>query len=205
MPDAAYEEADHDVPVYDIPYDFEAEMLAPRRGKGRKSRNNGLDEFSALFAPSPSQATPIIGREKRHLLTKIREFKTLFPDELKTFKVKKNPKEDDLQQALDEMETIVNCNGVQKMLDEAVLMSVQVLESVSARTKSFDITGTSAALRANPEFYRLCKLIWIKYRVFSQVPPETQLMLLVASTALLCRSANVGKRDLSELLNKTSV
>jgi hypothetical protein len=176
-----------------------------RSGGGRKKKvpesggNEFMHEYGDLFSEKP---TPILGKNRRELLTRLSEYRTLFPKELKDFKVKPNATDAQLQDALDEAETVVSCNGVGTMLNEAILTAIQTMEAVSSRTERFDITGTAEALRANPEFARLTKLIWIKHRVFSNAPPEAQLMLVVASTAMIMRQRNVKRREIDGLLDR---
>lgn len=175
-----------------------------KKAGGRKKKipeigNDFMQEYGDLFSSEP---TPIMGKNRRELLTRLSEYRTLFPQELKTFKVKQNATDAQLQEALDEAETIVSCNGVGKMLDEAILTAVQTVEAVSSRTEKYDISGTADALRANPEFARLTKLIWIKHRVFANAPPEAQLMLVVASTAMIMRQRNMKKKEIDGLLSQ---
>lgn len=172
-------------------------------GRGRKKAigtgNEFMGEYGDLFSSEP---TPIMGKNRRELLTRLSEYRTLFPTELKTFKVKQNATDAQLQDALDEAETIVSCHGVGKLMDEAILTAVQTVEAVSSRTEKYDITGTAEALRNNVEFHRLCKLCWIKYRVFSNAPPEAQLMLIIASTAMVMRSHNMKRKEINGLLDR---
>jgi hypothetical protein len=178
---------------------------APKAGGGRKKKaaafggGDFMGEYGDLFSSEP---TPIMGKNRRELLTRLSEYRTLFPTELKTFKVKQNATDAQLQEALDEAETIVSCHGVGRMMDEAILTAVQTVEAVSSRTEKYDISGTAEALRANPEFHRLCKLCWIKYRIFSNAPPEAQLMLVVASTAMVMRQKNLKRKEINGLLDQ---
>lgn len=171
-----------------------------RKKKAIEDTGDFMNQYGDLFSNEP---TPILGKNRRELLTRLSEYRTLFPTELKNFKVKEKATDQQLQDALNEAETIVSCNGVGKMLDEAILTAVQTMEAVSSRTERFDISGTAEALRANPEFARLTKLIWIKHRVFSNAPPEAQLMLVVASTAMVMRSRNLKRREIDGLLNQS--
>ena len=70
------------------------------------------------------------------------------------------------------------------------------------KIERIDITGTADALRHNPEVLQLLKLIWIKYRVFGSAPPEVQLLITTLSTAMVMRSQNAKKREISVLLNQ---
>lgn len=178
-----------------VPTDFE--IPPPSTYRKRRGRKPAVDEFGDLFG----DPTPILGKTRREQLTRLHEFKALFPNELKSFKIKPKATEDEIEDAIRECETIVSCGGIQNMLNEALLTAIQVVEGVSSKTSNFDISGTAAALRQNPEFYRLCKLCWIKYKVFSKAPPEMQLALVIGSTALMMRAQNVKKAKLGQMLN----
>lgn len=172
----------------------------PKRGGGGKKKNSS-GGFGDIFG---SSATPILGADRRVLLTKISEYKALFADNpmVKAFKVKANSSDEELQRALDELDTIVNCGSIQSLTDELILSSVRIVEGVSSRTQSLNITGTADLLKQNPEFYKLSKMLTIKYRVFSQLPPEYQMLLLVMSTAMVARTRNLRSAEVADLLNR---
>lgn len=175
--------------------------LPPRKsGGGGRSKKKQASEFGDLF---DNEGTPILGKDKRELLTRIQEYKTLFPDELKNFKIKPNASVEQLQASLSECEVIVSCSaGLNKMLDEAILSTVSVLESISQRTDAWDVTGTALALRQNPEFKILCKRLYLKHRLFSDVPVEAQLGLLIVATMMTMRSVNGKRRMVSQMLSQ---
>lgn len=157
-------------------------------------------EFGDLFGEG---GTPILGKDRRELLTKIQEYKCLFPEELKKFKVKPKASIEDLQAALNECEVIVSCSsGMSKMLDESILSVISVLESVSSRTENWDISGTAMALRENTEFRSLAKRLYLKHRLFADVPVEGQLALLVVATAMTMKQVNMKKKRVSSLLSQ---
>eukprot|EP00952_Eustigmatos_sp_NYUAD-ZCMA_P008995 37229-Eustigmatos_ZCMA.PRE.1 len=55
------------------------------KSKPKKTKNDSsFGEFGELF--SNKEATPILGKSRRELLTRIQQYKALFPDELKSFK-----------------------------------------------------------------------------------------------------------------------
>lgn len=144
-------------------------------------------DFGSLYGDNP---TAILGREKREFLTKISQFKKLFPSELKNFKIKKNASVKELQQYLDEMESIISTNSVEGFITNCILQSLKIIEGISARTENLDITGTADALSQNPQFNKLCKILMIKHKIFGAIPPEFQLGFIVATTALVMRSKN---------------
>jgi hypothetical protein len=167
---------------------------APRRGGKQQKESN-------VFSSTP---TPILG-DKRNALMKIQQYKALFPDipQVKAFKIKPTATEAELEAALTELEAIASCSTLQEMCDEMVLACVRVVENVSAKSNgSFDITGCAEMLKLNPDFHRLCRVLTIKYSVFANVPPETQLLMIIMSTAMVCVQKNRNGREIQNVLNQ---
>ena len=175
----------------------QAEKKASRKRPVAASRDN--DDTDSIFSDSP---TPILGKDRRVLLKKINQYKSLFKNELKGYKVKKNPTQQDLENTLQEMEAIVDCNCVDEFLTDSLLSCIQLVEGVSARTKNYNISGLAEMLKANPRFHALCKQLMIKYAVFNQVPVEYQMVMLVATTAFICKSKNQHKSQIDAFLDE---
>ena len=169
----------------------ESKMLArPKKSK--------YEDDSSLF---DDQGTELIGREKRVLLSKIQQYKNLFPEELSKFKIKKNCSTSDLQLYLSEMESIVDTSSVEQFLSDSIIQCIKLTEGVSSYTR-YDITGCADLLKSNKQFHTLTKQMYIKYKVFDKVPPEWQLMILVATTAWMCKSKNAKKKEIENFLNQ---
>jgi hypothetical protein len=84
---------------------------------------------------------PILGLNRRVLLEKITQMKTLFPAELKQFRsIKPTASEEELQEILDEMNNIVSINTLDEFLTDSVLRCIQVVEGVSANYERYDIS-----------------------------------------------------------------
>ena len=145
-------------------------------------------------------ATPILGKDRRILTSKIQQYKNLFPEILGKFKLKKNPTVEDLQEALDEMDVIVNCSSVEDFLNDSILQCLKMIEGASSYTR-YDVSGMSDLLRQNKQFHQLSKMLYIKYKVFSNIPPEYQMVMLMATTAYVCVEKNKRKASLEEYLN----
>ena len=158
--------------------------------------NNDFD--TSMFSQNGSE---ILGREKRILLTKIRQYKSLFPDTFKTFKIKANASAQELQTYLDEMDSIVECDSVEQFLLDSILQCIKLIEGVSSYTK-YDIQGLADLLKANKQFHQLSKQLFIKYKVFNAVPPELQMVMLVSTTAYIVNSKNKRKGELESYLNQ---
>ena len=67
------------------------------------------------------EGTAILGKNKNILLKKVRQFKNLFPEELKKFKIKANPTEQELKNYLEEMEILVELNNVDDFLTDSIV------------------------------------------------------------------------------------
>jgi hypothetical protein len=76
-----------------------------------------------------------------------------------------------------------------------------MIESGSSRTK-YDISGTADMLKSNDQFHNLIKQLYVKYNVFSKIPAEFQLVLLIGTTSMLCCSKNAKKKQLESFLNE---
>ena len=171
----------------------EAKRAAKRGAKGEPEADDGL--FS-------DTGSPILGKSKIILLKKVQQYKSLFPAELKAFKIKKNPSEKDLADALAEMEVLVETSGVDDFMMDGVLQSIKLVEGASSYTTSCDIRGCADLLKANKQFHSLCKQLFIKYNVFSAVPAEYQLLMLVSTTAYVCAGKNKNRAAINAYLNE---
>ena len=69
------------------------------------------------------------------LLIKIRQYKSLFPETFKTFKIKANANIQELQTYLDEMDSIVECDSVDQFWLDSILQCIKLIEGVSSYTK----------------------------------------------------------------------
>jgi hypothetical protein len=151
-----------------------------------------------LFSKVP---TEILGKDRRVLLAKIRQYKSLFPDDLKAFKIKKNPTVEDLNNVVSEMDSIVSTNSVENFVTDGILQSMKVIEGASSYTR-YNISGLSDILRNNKQFHSLCKQLYIKYNTFARIDPEYQLLFLVATSAYICRQKNIGRSQMDAYLNE---
>lgn len=155
------------------------------------------DNADDIFSNS---ATPILGKERILLLKKVSQYKSLFPTELKTFKIKKNPTVLELKDALNEMEVLVETGGMDEFMMSSVLSCMRLVEGASSATP-YDIRGCADMLKNNKEFNKLAKVLFIKYGVFSKIPPEMQMVLLVSTTAYMCCNKNQAKGSMNDYLN----
>jgi hypothetical protein len=155
----------------------------------------------ALFSEKGSQ---LYGRDKLELLAKIQQYKVLFPEnkQLKQLKVKQAATVDELQKYLSECEAIVDCDCVETFITDSILQVCKFAEVASVRMK-YNIKGLSEMLRQNPQFNLLCKQLYIKYKVFSKIPPEAQMVFLITSSAYVCIEKNKQEERKQSLLNKS--
>ena len=98
------------------------------------------------------------------------------------------------------MEVIVNTDSVEQFLTDSIIQCIKLTEGVSSYTK-YDISGCADMLKGNKQFHTLCKQLYIKYKVFSNIPAEYSIVILVATTAYICKNKNTRKKELEIFLN----
>ena len=155
-------------------------------------------ESSDLFDENGSE---IIGRDRRVVINKLNQYRSLFPKELAKFKVKKGASTQELQAYLEEMQTIVETSSYDNFLTDSILQAIKLVENGSKYTR-YDIAGCADMLKANPQFNSLMKQMYVKYNVFHKIPCEIQLLLLVTTTAYICSNKNRNKAHLENYLNQ---
>jgi hypothetical protein len=203
----------------EVEEEIKKEVVEPKPKKGGLTQaedimNNLFEETKQVAKRKPKQTkqgydhdiysdnpTPLLGKDKRILLSKLNQYKLLFPDELKKFKIKPNCSVDDLQNALKECEVIVETNSLEVFLTDSILQCLKLVEGGSTLTR-FDITGLSDNLKKNEQFHKLCKQLYVKYSVFSKIPAEYSLMMVIATTAYACTIVNQRKRELNRFLDE---
>lgn len=169
--------------------------------QSKENKKNGVDdECDDLF--SSNGATLILGKKKLLLLKKVAQYKSLFPQELKGFKIKKNPTPIELTAALEEMSVLVEVSSMDGFLMDSIFSCMKLVEGASSMTQH-DLRGCAQMLKQNKEFHKLSKTLFIKYNVFSSVPPEFQLLLLVSTTAYMCSQKNKSRSVIDGYLNST--
>ena len=122
-----------------------------------RPKKSKYEDDSSLF---DDQGTELIGREKRLLLSKIQQYKNLFPEELSKFKIKKNCSTSDLQLYLSEMESIVDTSSVEQFLSDSIIQCIKLTEGISTYTR-YDITGCADVLKSNKQFHTLTKQMYM--------------------------------------------
>jgi hypothetical protein len=188
----------------------ESEMLINQFASGKKPKQpkqTKQKDIKSIFEDDDSLfdevGTVCLGRDKRELIVaKINQYKNLFPDELKKFKLKKGASVEELKVYLEEMESIVDCSSVENFLTDSILQCIRIVEGVSSISSKYNIQGCADLLKSNKQFHSLCKQLYIKYKVFSSVPPEWQLLMLVATTAYICKAKNHNKGSIEAYLNQ---
>jgi hypothetical protein len=117
-----------------------------------------------------ANGSEILGRDKRILLTKIRQYKSLFPETFKTFKIKANANVQELQTYLDEMDSIVECDSVEQFLLDSILQSIKLIEGVSSLVDDpalGQLLGQAGQERAR-EFFSSRAMVERHERLYSQ-------------------------------------
>jgi hypothetical protein len=176
-------------------YMKEAEKERAKQEKVNKAKINNDSELYSENATEPQ------GKEKLMLLHKVKQYKNLFSDELKSYKIKPNCSINELKAYLDDMDTIINTSNVDQFITDSILQCIKLLEIPTSKTKNLNISGLSEMLKCNKEFHSLCKQLYLKYNVFSKIPPEYQLTILIATTSYICINKNKNKDSLEAYLN----
>ena len=176
--------------------EYEKEMKLIEKESKKKPKKEKEDD---LYSDKP---TEILGKDKHILIAKLTQYKSLFPIELKNFKIKKNASVEELQKYLEEADIIINVNNLDSFMSESIFGAIKVIEGVSARTQNYDITGLSIMLKANKHFMNLMKQIFLKYQVFDATPIEFQALMIISTTAYVCRNKNKNKSNIEAYLNE---
>ena len=158
----------------------------------KSTKTTKTDDDDNIYSNHP---TEIMGQEKRILLNKVKQYKSLFPEQLKTFKIKINPNVVELKSYLDEMDVIVNTQNVDNFLTESILASLKLIEGTTSNFKNYNLSGLSDMLKNNKQFHTLCKTLYLKYNTFNAIPAEYQMLLLVSTTAYICKNKNSKKNE----------
>ena len=179
-------------------FKFQKELFKQEE-KEKKAIKKQISLDDELYSDNP---TEIMGKDKRILLTKVKQYKNLFSTELKSFKIKPNPTVADLKMYLDEMEIIVNTSNVDGFLTDSILQCIRLVEGVSSHTTKYNVSGLADMLKNNKEFNNLTKQLYIKYNCFDNIPPEYQMLLLVTTSAYICRNKNIKRNEIDKYLNE---
>ncbi len=171
---------------------------AHKKHEMKEKKVDNIMESSDLFDET---GTEIIGCDRRVIINKLNQYRSLFPKELSKFKVKKGASIEELQAYLQEMSTIVECSSYDNFLSDSILQTIKLVEGGTTATR-YDISGCADMLKANPQFNNLLKQLYVKYNVFTKIPPEIQMVLLVSTTSYICINKNKNKGILNEYLNQ---
>ena len=144
----------------------------------------------------------ILGKERNLLLKKVKQYKNLFPNELKKFKIKVNPTQQELKNYLEEMEILVELDSIDSFYTDSILSSIKVIEGTTKNFKNYDISGLSDMLKENKNFHSLSKQLYIKYGCYNNIGPEYQMMFLIATSTFIIKNKNIKKKELENFLNE---
>ena len=147
--------------------------------------------------PDDVEELEILGKDRRVLIAKIQMYKTMFKEELKKTKIRIKPTATlvELKAILDELEAIVSIQGMEQFCLDVIYGAIGMLEGATTRLQNYDITGLQECLKANEQFSKLCRLLFIKYQSFSNVPPEAQLVCIVLVSSVACMRVNQAKKQ----------
>ena len=182
----------------DFKEQIKEQTKAQKKYEVKERKVNNIIESGDLFDET---GTEIIGRDRRVIINKMNQYKSLFPKELAKFKVKKGASIEELQAYLQEMSTIVECSSYDNFLSDSILQTIRLVEGGTKATR-YDISGCADMLKANPQFNNLLKQLYVKYNVFTKIPPEIQMVLLISTTSYICLNKNKNKGLINEYLNQ---
>ena len=169
-----------------------------QKQNAQQLKNNKKQEFEdELYSATP---TEILGLDRRALIARIVQTKALFPEKLKAFKIKKNPTLQELQAYVAEADAIISTDCVETFMTDSILQCIKMVEGVSARTR-YNVSGMADMLKQNVQFHSLCKQLYLKHKIFSNVPPEYQMLMIMSTTALICQQKNAKRAEIESYLN----
>ena len=174
----------------------ESMKQSEKQDKINKQKINNDVELYSDNAESPQ------GKDKLLLLHKIKQYKNLFSEELKSYKIKPNCSIPELKAYIDDMDIIISTSNVDQFITDSILQCIKLLEIPTQKLKNMNITGLSDLLKSNKEFHSLCKQLYLKWGVFSKIPPEYQLTILISTSAYIIRNKNLNKDSLEAYLNE---
>ena len=174
----------------------QAEKEGIKQEKLNQAKINNDVELYSDNAESPQ------GSEKILLLHKIKQYKNLFNEELKNYKIKPNCSIPELKAYIDDIDVIISSSNVDSFITDSILQCLKLLELPTSKTKYFNISGLSDLLKSNKEFHSLTKQLYIKYGVFNKIPVEYQLTILISTTSYICININKNKDSLEAYLNE---
>ena len=164
----------------------EAKTAAKQQRTGRITVGD-----DGLWASNADEETAILGRDRLQLIAKISQYKLLFPENksIQKLKISKQATVEQLTAYLAECQSYIETSTVESFITDAALQIIGAVEHMTVPTR-FNISGLSNMLKQNPQFNSLCRQLYLKYQVFSNVPPEHQLLLVVITSAWVCVGNN---------------
>ena len=87
-----------------------------KESKKRQKKDDDIFSVKSDELFSDRNKTPILGKNKRVLIAKIKQYKFLFPEQLKSFRVKKRASEEELQTYLNEIDCILSTSKLDSLL-----------------------------------------------------------------------------------------
>jgi len=102
-------------------------MMQSMFKSNKKKVNKDDDDNDSIYS---NVGTVIKGRDTLLLTSKVKQFKLLFPEELKAFKIKKNATTQELTAYLSEMSLIVEIGTLEEFITDSMLQFLTLIEGV---------------------------------------------------------------------------
>ena len=181
----------------------EEEMRQKKEMKNRNKTVKNEDhienkEDGSLY---DEEGTELMGRDRIIVTKQINQYRILFPKELSKFKLKKKASLEELKNALEECRALIEINSVDVFVLDSILSCCKMIEGYTLNS-DYDISGLSVLLKSNPQFVSLSKQLFVRYHIFSNVPPEYQMMMCIISTSYLCIQKNKGRASINSYLDE---
>ena len=178
----------------------EVEKQAARDAK--KDKKQILPCSFEIENENENSYTELQGRTKIFLQKKINQYRELFPI-LKSIKIKKNCSEQEMEAIIEEYIAVIEVNNVDQFIYDGILQSITVVEGISQYSRLYNITGLTQILKSNVQFENTCKLLFLKYGIYSKIEPEYQLLFILSTSIYIANQKNRQKEKIQEYLNQS--
>ena len=169
----------------------EEKIDAKQQEKKEKEEQQNEDDETQFF----------LGKDRRQLLNRISQYKELFSNELKTFKIKKGSSVEELQAYIIEIQCVIETSSIDTFLMDSIYTAMNLIEPMTVKTK-FNIRGLTDLLKSNKQFNSLTKQIFLKYGCYSNVGPEYQCLLIIVSSVYITVNKNNNRSSIESYLNE---
>ena len=171
--------------------EIQQEKLDAKKQEKKKEEEQQTEDDESQF----------LGKDRRQLLNRISQYKELFSEELKMFKIKKNSSIEELKAYIIEIQCVIETSSIDTFLMDSIYTVMNLIEPMTAKTK-FNMRGLTGLLKSNKQFNSLTKQIFLKYGCYSNVGPEYQCLLIIVSSVYVTVNKNNNRSSIESYLNE---